>query len=190
MTTPTITFATDRDTTDVLVVTIPICPPKTVSPNHRSANWWAKARGNREFHQAALLATSEAAGIPIRLLGGGGSFNQGAYTAPDWLIPAYEAMETRRAGGRKALPRLLILDAVITWPGAPGALRQQQDDGNAIGSLKPALDGLCTALALNDRLVRIGSIQQMRSRPDDQAAWLYGRTELTLRPLTRKDRLP
>lgn len=170
--------------TDKLIVTIGCCPPKTVSPNHRSANWWAKTRGSRQFREAALIATSEAARIPLRLVSGS-SFAQGPYTAPDWLLPAYAAADRARTT-HQAMPVLLVLDAVVLWP----VDRRRMDDDGVKASLKAAIDGLATAIDLNDRTFRVGRVTQERAPKDDVPAWLHGRTTLTLRPLTPKERLP
>lgn len=163
-----------------LTVSIGMAPPRALSSN-ASSHWRTKTRARVAYRDAAFEATCLALSIPAWKTSGG--WQQLAYTPPEWLLPAYEAMERRRTGGWRVLPELLVLDALIVWP----AGQQRLDHLNAPHSLKSSVDGMCNAISLNDRLIRLGDIRQQRSRKQDVNDWSFGRTVLMLRRASEDD---
>lgn len=169
-------------TTPRLIVTIPCCPPAGVSANSR-LHWRRKSELIAAYRCAAFEATCQALEIPY--LDGW----QGPYTPPEWLRPAYAAMDRRESnrlpvgqrqrGSWRPLPELLTLDVLIVWKAGQG----RQDSTNLPHAAKHAIDGMCNAIALNDRLIRLGTVRQERADKRDSNDWTQGRTELVLRPL-------
>ena len=72
------------------------------------------------------------------------------------FFPTFSAV----SGWRKPVPLPVTLNWTIYW----GRGRRKQDVDNVIASLKGAQDSVATALCLDDKHFRIGSVEQARDK--------------------------
>ena len=116
-----------------IVVTVPMCPPRECSPNYRQA-WRGRHEATKAFRRAAYSAAMQ---------------KYGGFDCE----PRFNGEPIPIFSGN------VIVRAVIAW----GKGRKSQDPANAIGSLKPALDGLeDAAIVANDKQIQGVTISQCR----------------------------